>query len=143
MSYVEKSLGADEKLEHRFGFHWFINVNIYGFYLIMFLFALTFWPIWGLLSPLLIIPPAIYHLSIKNTEHAATSKRVIYKTGIIARKSEEQMLLKVETVEVAQSILGRLLGYGDIKVTGTGSSSVVFKGIDDPLDVKKKIESLL
>lgn len=143
MSYVEKSLGADEKLKHRFGFHWVINVNIFGFHLIMLLFAVTFWPAFGLLSALLFIPSAIYHLSIKNTEHAATSKRVIYKTGIVARKTEEQMLQKVETVEVTQGILGRLLGYGDIKVTGTGSSSVVFKGIDDPLDVKKKIESLL
>jgi uncharacterized membrane protein YdbT with pleckstrin-like domain len=143
MSYVEKSLGADEKLEHRFGFHWVINLNIYGFHLVMLFFAATFWTNLGLLTPLFFVPSAIYQLSIINTEHAVTSKRVIYKTGIIARKTEEQMLQKIETVEVSQGILGRILGYGDVKVTGTGASFVFFKGIDDPLDVKKKIEGLI
>jgi uncharacterized membrane protein YdbT with pleckstrin-like domain len=143
MSYVEKSLGENEELKHRFGFHWVINFNIYGFHLIMLLLVATFWMSLDLLAVLFLIPSVIYHLSIKNTEHAVTSKRVIYKTGIIARKTEEQMLPKVETVEVSQGILGRMFGYGDIKVTGTGSSFVLFKGIDDPIDVKKKIESLL
>lgn len=143
MSYVEKSLSENEELKYRFGFHWVININIYGFHLIMLLLVATFWMSLDLLTVLFLIPSVIYHLSIKNTEHAATSKRVIYKTGIIARKTEEQMLPKVETVEVTQGILGRILGYGDIKITGTGLSFVLFKGIDDPIDVKKKIESLL
>lgn len=143
MSYVEKSLGEGEELKHRFGFHWFINVNIYGFHLLMFLLVFIAFFGFGPFSFLLLIPSVIYHLGIINTEHAVTSKRVIYKTGIIARKTEEQMLPKVETVEVSQGILGRMLGYGNVKVTGTGASFVLFKNIDDPIDVKKKIETLL
>ena len=143
MSYVEKSLGTDEELKYRFQFHWFVHVYIYAFHLLMLVVVFLMWSRLGVLSILAFIPSGIYHLWIINTEHAATSKRVIIKKGIIARKTEEQMLAKVETIEVNQGILGRVLGYGNIKVTGTGTSAVVFKDIDEPLEVKKQIEGLL
>ena len=143
MSYVQKSLGSDEELKHEFQFHWLINVQIYTFHLVMVTVAASLFMSIGLLAPLFIIPSVVYHLSIKNTEKAVTNKRVILKKGIIARKTEEQILPKVETVEIVQSILGRLFGYGSIKISGTGSSELVFENIDDPLEVKKKIEYLL
>ena len=143
MSYVEDSLGTGETIEHMFRFHWVININITLFHLLMLIVSLNFWPFLNVLSLLIMCPSLIYHLSIKNTEHAVTSKRVIFKKGIIARNTEEQLLKKVETIAIKQSVLGRLLGYGDVKITGTGRSSVSFKGIDNPLEVKSKIEALL
>ena len=52
-------------------------------------------------------------------------------------------LNRVETVEVEQSILGRILGYGNVKLTGTGSSFVIFKFVEDPLEVRKIITETL
>ena len=46
------------------------------------------------------------------TEIAVTNLRVIYKTGFIQRKTNEMNMDKVESVEVDQSILGRILDYG-------------------------------
>jgi len=52
-------------------------------------------------------------------------------------------LSKVETVEIKQGILGRILGYGDVVVTGTGISNVVFSRVASPLKVKKAIDAQL
>ena len=54
------------------------------------------------------------------TELSVTNHRVIYKTGFIRRHTVEMNMDKVETVNVDQTILGRILGYGTIHVLGTG-----------------------
>ena len=54
------------------------------------------------------------------TEIAVTDRRVIYKRGFITRHTEEMNMDKVESVDVDQSILGRLLDYGTVHVIGTG-----------------------
>ena len=67
---------------------------------------------------------------------------MIYKTGIISRKSEEMKLGSIETVEIDQGVPGRILGYGNVKVTGRGASDVLFRTINDPMTVKRQIESV-
>ncbi len=57
------------------------------------------------------------------TEFAVTNRRVISKRGFIWRKTEEMNMDKVETVDIDQTILGRLLGYGSIRITGTGGTN--------------------
>ncbi|HEY7841202.1 MAG TPA: PH domain-containing protein, partial [Gammaproteobacteria bacterium] len=65
----------------------------------------------------------------------------IFKKGIISRKTEEMKLGSIETVEIDQGVIGRLLGFGTVRVTGRGISDVTFTGVDDPMDVKRRIES--
>ncbi len=48
----------------------------------------------------------------------------------------------IETVEIIQGVIDRIFGFGTIKVTGRGISDLIFKNIDNPMDVKKKIESV-
>src|SRR5207249_205653 len=50
------------------------------------------------------------------TEFAVTNRRVIYKRGFINRHTAEMNMDKVESVDVEQSVLGRLLDYGTIVV---------------------------
>ena len=57
------------------------------------------------------------------TEFAITSHRVISSRVFIARKIEEMNMEKVETVDIDQSILGRILGYGTLRITGTGGTN--------------------
>jgi uncharacterized membrane protein YdbT with pleckstrin-like domain len=57
------------------------------------------------------------------TEFAVTNRRVISKRGFIWRETEEMNMDKVETVDIDQTILGRILGYGDIRITGTGGTN--------------------
>ena len=37
---------------------------------------------------------------------------------------------KVETVDVDQSVLGRILGYGTMRVTGTGGTNDIEQSVD-------------
>jgi uncharacterized membrane protein YdbT with pleckstrin-like domain len=70
------------------------------------------------------------------TEIAVTDKRVIVKTGFITRHTVEMNMDKVSSVDVDQSLLGRILDYGTIQVIGTGGTqnapnSNVVRGIEN------------
>jgi len=73
------------------------------------------------------------------TELAATDRRIIYKRGFIRRHSIEMNMDKVESVDVDQSIFGRLFDYGDITVRGTGTGIEPLRNIDSPLDFRNHV----
>jgi uncharacterized membrane protein YdbT with pleckstrin-like domain len=131
MSYIEESLSAGEKIEGLFKLHWSARV------------PLVLWIILGFVSFGLTWIMAIYeYFRLKFVEQGVTNKRVILKTGIISRRTEEMKVTSIETVEIDQGILGRIFGFGTVKVTGRGLSDVFFKRVDDPMAVKRQIESI-
>ena len=73
------------------------------------------------------------------TELAVTDRRVIYKEGLIARRTLEMNRSRVESVDVYQTILGRILGYGTITLRGTVGSLEPMHTIDDPLTFRSHI----
>jgi len=74
------------------------------------------------------------------TELSVTNHRVIYKTGFIRRHTVEMNMDKVETVNVDQSILGRILGYGTIHVLGTGQVGINnLRGMGSPITIRNAI----
>jgi uncharacterized membrane protein YdbT with pleckstrin-like domain len=126
MSYINESLSAGEEISSLFEQHWVVRIPMM---------------LWLLL--VITIPVAIYEfLRLRYTELGVTNKRVIFKTGIISRKTEEMKLASIETVEIDQGIIGRILGYGNIHVSGRGVSDVVLHDVRDPMAVKRAIESI-
>jgi uncharacterized membrane protein YdbT with pleckstrin-like domain len=73
------------------------------------------------------------------TEIAVTDRRVIYKRGLVSRHTAEMNMKEVETVNVQQSILGRILGFGTIQVRGTGEGIAPLPGIASPLRLRNAI----
>jgi uncharacterized membrane protein YdbT with pleckstrin-like domain len=73
------------------------------------------------------------------TETDVTNLRVVHKTGFIKRRTFEMSLDKVESVDVNQSILGRLLNYGDVTVRGVGEGFETIKTIASPLAFRSSI----
>jgi len=73
------------------------------------------------------------------TELSVTTQRVIYKHGFIRRRTVEMALDKVETVDVDQSIGGRLLGYGTIQVRGTGQGIEGLARVQSPIRLRTAI----
>ena len=125
-SYIEQSLSAGEKIEGIFKLHWTAWLPVW---------------LWALLG--ITLPVALYvFLRLKYQEQGVTNKRVILKKGIIGRQTEEMKLKSIETVEIDQGVFGRLFGFGTVKVTGRGLSDILFMGIDDPMAVKRAIESI-
>jgi len=74
-----------------------------------------------------------------STELVLTDRRIIAKRGFIARETIEMNLAKVESLHVSQGLAGRMLGYGDITVVGTGSSLEPLRGISGPLELRRKL----
>lgn len=72
-------------------------------------------------------------LARRATQLVITDKRVIAKFGLLSTRSIEMRFDKIETVRVAQSLLGRMLSYGDIIITGTGSTFDPIPNIASPL----------
>ena len=67
------------------------------------------------------------------TETDVTNLRVVHKTGFIKRRTFEMSLDKVESVDVNQSILGRILNYGDVTILGVGEGRETISTIASPL----------
>jgi uncharacterized membrane protein YdbT with pleckstrin-like domain len=128
MSYLEESLAPGETIVARFELHWTAKGRlILGIILI----------------PLVIgIFITIYEwLRLRAIELGVTTHRVVRKTGIISRETDEIRLSAIETVDLSQSMWGRLLGFGDVRVTGRGESSMLLNRVADPVGVKRAIES--
>ena len=73
------------------------------------------------------------------TETDVTNMRVVHKTGFIKRRTFEMALDKVESVDVNQSIMGRLMNYGDVTINGVGEGTETIKTIAAPLDFRSHI----
>ncbi|RPJ44881.1 MAG: PH domain-containing protein [Betaproteobacteria bacterium] len=131
MAYIDESLSAGEEVSALFRLHWVTRI------------PLAIWLLLGIPTLGITLVLALYeYLRVRNIEQGVTNKRVIYKAGIISRKSEEMKIGSIETVEIDQGIFGRILGYGNVKVTGRGTSDVLFRTVHDPMAVKRQIESI-
>jgi uncharacterized membrane protein YdbT with pleckstrin-like domain len=115
-SYVGSNLISGEQVVYETKLHWITFVSLKG------------------ILTLFIAPLIAFYTS----EFAITNKRLMIKTGLISRHTFEMNLSKIESINVNQSILGRILGYGTIMIMGTGSTREPFAAIRDPLTFRKK-----
>ncbi|MGH8320215.1 MAG: PH domain-containing protein [Steroidobacteraceae bacterium] len=77
------------------------------------------------------------------TEMAVTTRRVVVKQGLANRKTIEMLLNKIETIEVSEPMVGRMLGYGSITIVGTGGTSEPFRKIAHPLQFRSEVQQQL
>jgi len=119
-TYVESNLVKDERVVYETRLHWIAFISFRALFT-------------------LFIAPLIDYLT---SEFAITNKRIIIKVGLISRRTLELNLSKVESVNVVQSILGRILGYGTITVIGTGGTKETFVDIREPLEFRKQFQQL-
>lgn len=132
MSYIKETLSKDETLlaEGKISkwslFHIYCGAVIFGVSIICL-------PI----SAALLL---YAYLKIRSTEMGVTSKRVIRKSGVIMRDTDEIRLNKVESVSVKQGFLGRIFGYGDVVISGSGGNDAVMKGVKDPLTFRNQVQ---
>ncbi len=75
-----------------------------------------------------------------STEIAVTTTRLIYKRGLVARYVGEMSIDRIEGVNVLQTVMGRLFGYGRLMIRGMGVGEVILPPIADPILFRKAIE---
>lgn len=150
MSYIKDSLAKNEVIITYFDYHWvnFFKYILYGAaaVLVSVLVNSTIgFSLWVILIEFLVlgIIVAFPSITISSTDMGVTNKRVILKTGLISRNSEEMRISSIETVEVKQTILQRILGSGHVHITGKGVSDLVFRNVKNPMEVKVAIENAL
>lgn len=142
MKYIDSNLLPGESILYSGKLHWFIFAP--GIALIVAGIVLVFVGVdsgFVVLMPLAFIAGvgSLISAGIKQvaTELAVTSKRIIAKTGLIRRHTIELNLGKVESLSVAQSVSGRLFGFGNISFSGTGGAVNLVATIDDPLAFRR------
>ena len=140
--YVETILDPGEQITHRAYLHWIIYrrgvvLLIIGF---LMLFAAGAGATIGLILVLFgILDVLRAEIARWTTEIAVTNQRVIWKRGLIRRDTIEINMPKVESVDVRQSILGRLLDYGTVIVRGTGGSPNPLAYVSAPLPLRRSV----
>jgi uncharacterized membrane protein YdbT with pleckstrin-like domain len=73
------------------------------------------------------------------TETDVTNLRVVHKTGFIRRRTFEMSLDKVESVDVNQSLFGRVMNYGDLTIQGVGEGTQTISTVASPLAFRNAI----
>lgn len=146
VGYVETVIEPGERVTYKGRLHWIIYA--FGFAalaleLILLVFAIVspqFDELAGRLSIACVIIAAAASakawLRQATTEIAVTNRRIIFKTGLLQRRTIEMHLDKVESVDVRQTILGRLFDYGTIIVRGTGAGIEPLSNIAEPLKLR-------
>jgi uncharacterized membrane protein YdbT with pleckstrin-like domain len=146
VSYVDSNLLTGETVMYRTRLHWRLYLPpVLLTLLVMVPVAvllvvrhLAVWAVLPVAVGLVLVLAA--HLRRGSSEFAVTNKRVVIKLGVMSTRSLELLLAKVEGIAVNQGLWGKMLGYGDIVVTGSGGTREAFSNIQDPLGFRRAIQ---
>lgn len=157
MRYVKKTLLQNEKLIYFTRPHWIVfmpalgaliaafiiwqwgsmyitmgslffqNVSLMELFSLMALLLSTYWFLKA-------------YIAYRFSEYAITDRRVILKEGWIRRHALEIFLRKLEGIDVDQTVMGRILGYGTLIIIGTGGTRDHYYNIPDPFRFRKIIQ---
>jgi uncharacterized membrane protein YdbT with pleckstrin-like domain len=129
MSYIDRSLGDGEIVIARAHFHWLYSLAAWLALIVL-----------GIIGIGIII---FISMMVRKwtTEIGVTSHRFVEKKGLFSLRSNEIALPNIEGVKVEQSFLGRIFGYGTVRIEGTGVDAVTTPTIADPVGFVRAIQT--
>ena len=148
MSYVQRVLQPGEQIRHISSTHWILYWPGAG---VALLAVIAWWfsetmrltGFWRYTAYALAVVAVV--LLVQQwfqwwvTEIAVTNRRVIYKKGLVRRQTNEMNMDKVESVQIDQSILGRMLDFGNVTILGTGEGFEMLHTIASPMELRNSI----
>jgi uncharacterized membrane protein YdbT with pleckstrin-like domain len=152
-SYIERSLGAGEKVVARARFPWPYILGAWAALIVPLLAAAVLLPMaqkddapgLGVLALVVVLAGAAVFLKMMirkwTTEIGVTSHRFVEKYGLVTLRTNEIALHNIEGVRVTQGIFGKLLGYGTVRIEGTGVDSVTTPPIADPVGFVRAVQT--
>src|SRR5664279_658139 len=148
MSYIDGNLLEGERVAYRTRLHWLLFIGPVVFTVVALLPVAWFldngaWSrfTWVPLVLGLLVLLATF-IKRQSSDFAVTNKRVMMKVGVFSTRSVELLLSKIEAIAVNQSFIGRIFGYGDIVVTGSGGTREAFSHIQGPLEFRRAVQSV-
>jgi hypothetical protein len=148
MSYIDGNLLTGEQVVYRTRLHWLLFTTPVLFTAIV-LVPIAWFLAHGTWNHYAWIPLALgllillaTYIKRQSSDFAVTNKRVMMKVGVFNTRSIELVLNKVEAIAVNQSLMGRIFGYGDIVVTGSGGTKEAFSHIQAPLAFRRAVQSV-
>jgi uncharacterized membrane protein YdbT with pleckstrin-like domain len=148
MSYIDGNLVAGEQVVYRTRLHWLLFITPVLFTVVV-LLPSAWYLANGSWSRYTWIPLALGLLLLlatfikrQSSDFAVTNKRVMMKVGVFSTRSIELVLNKIEAIAVNQSFIGRIFGYGDIVITGSGGTKEAFSHIQGPLAFRRAVQSV-
>jgi len=155
--FTSNNLMKDESIVYSTKLHWIVYLQVIPFFFLA-LVSLIAGP--GILKSLetksssffilgimLIIGGLLdilyFRILIRTSEFVITNKRLIMKRGIISTKTLELLHSKIETVSIFQGIGGKIFGYGNLAVVGSGGTVNLFKTIEKPFDFRKAAQEAI
>lgn len=148
MSYIDESLGPNEKVVYRAHFNWLWKAR--GWIVLLAALALAGF-LYSEKIPIAAIAAVVIGVAlflrilvpIWTTEVGLTNERLIYKRGFLYRDTKEVQLRAVEEAALAQSVWGRIFNFGQITVHGTGGEDLKLPVLADPVAIRKLLEEAL
>ena len=158
MSYIDATLVPGEEVVYQTRLHWVVMLGHILFSLVLVITGAGLFVylrlqtgldvnlvriLIGFAALLAIVGVAAFIVGMARrnaTEMAVTTRRVVIKTGLAARKTIEMLLNKVESIEVSETTGGRMLGYGTIVIIGTGGTSEPFHRMAHPLQFRSQVQ---
>ena len=147
MSYVDTILEPGEQVRYRTSISWTVYANGIWIALAALLCAYTglksgvhwLFAVSGALALIALALFVVAHIKRLSTEIAVTDRRIIFKQGLVRRHTVEMNMAKIESVDVDQTLLGRVFDYGDVTVRGVGSTFERLQFIDAPLRLRTTV----
>ncbi len=144
MSYVESNLMPGETVLATGKVHWLgylRGASVAGLGLLVLLLSDMRWLDWLgwaiLVTGLVLLLNAWVYVT--STELAITDKRLIAKSGLIRRRTVELLHRQVESINVDQGILGRVLDFGTLGINGTGGARMPIPQVAAPLTFRREV----
>lgn len=152
MSYIDRSLGDGETVIARAHFHWLYISAAWAWLLIpLMLLGYAYSRAQTQPDPYMVGAGILFILGFLmflrmmvrkwSTEIGVTSHRFVERYGLVGMRTNEIALPNIEGVRVNQSILGRIFGYGTVRIEGTGVDSVTTPTIADPVGFVRAIQT--
>lgn len=152
MSYVTDTMQKDEAILVTPKLHWVNYIVPYAslagaaiLAIIPFLFPLLDYEFW-LFVGMFLIYGGYGILELKSREMAVTNKRVVMRRGIVASDGDEMKNYALTSIEVEQTVLGRIFNFGNLCFASVGSGMsvrLVFANVANPRALKAQIEDVI
>ena len=158
MGYIESLMARNESIAFATHQHWIVLLRAFIANLLLCILIVAVvvalfvlppspnrLPLLLRLLPLILLLVPFIRMGLKtikwwNESYIITNRRVIQTEGIINKHVIDSSLEKVNDVVLNQSVLGRMLGYGDVEIqTAAEDGATIYHKVAKPKQLKETI----